>query len=193
MPTEKPLQRVAPLDESEWGDDVKALLSHTWVAGVKPSLFRRTMARHGRIFRTWDPYGSSLLLDGALSARDRELLILRTVFHARGVFEWAYHVPLALRSGISEVEVRAIAEDDRSGWSPHDAALLAAVDDLLERYAVSDPVWDTLSQTYGDSQLIEVPLIVGQYMTNALITNTLRIEPPEDMPRLPAPQVREGG
>jgi 4-carboxymuconolactone decarboxylase len=188
MPFEKPLQRVAPLDESEWGDDVKVLLSHTWVPGVKPSLFRRTMARHGRIFRTWDPFGSSLLLDGALSARDRELLILRTVVHTHGVFEWAYHVPLALRSGISEVEVSAISEDDRSSWTPHDAALLAAVDDLLDRHAVSDPVWDVLSQTYSDNQLIEVPLVVGQYMSNAFITNTLRIEPPEGMPRLPTPQ-----
>lgn len=181
-----PKHRIVPLGESEWAGEVKSRLTTQWVPGVRPSALRTTMARHPTLFPRWDALGQQLLA-GELPARDRELLILRTAFLMRGDFQWAYHEPLARKSGMSDEDLERIVRGrtDDVPWPPHEAALVSAADELTQLATISDATWSILSGWYDERQLIEIVVIVGQYVQNAFLSNALRIAPPSDLPRRP--------
>ena len=62
------------------------------------------------------------------------------------------------------------------GWDPFDAALLRAVDELHDDSHLTDETWAVLADRYDDKQLIELPMLVGQYHLVAFTMNTLRLE-----------------
>ena len=49
---------------------------------------------------------------------------------------------------------------------------------------LSNETWDTLAQSWDDSQLIEFPMMVGQYVATAFVQNTLRIRLEDGNPGL---------
>jgi len=68
---------------------------------------------------------------------------------------------------------------DADGWDPFDAALVRAADELHDESVISDATWAVLASRYDDKQLIEVPMVVGQYHLVSYSLNSLRV-PLED-------------
>jgi 4-carboxymuconolactone decarboxylase len=61
-----------------------------------------------------------------ISARDRELVILRAGYNWKAGYEWAQHKRIGLDCGLTEEEIERIkAGPDAPGWSANDKALLA--------------------------------------------------------------------
>lgn len=58
-----------------------------------------------------------------------------------------------------------------------DAALVRAADELHADQVISDETWAELAERYDDRQLIEVPMVVGQYHLVAFTLRSLRIQP----------------
>ncbi|MEJ2409037.1 MAG: hypothetical protein P8Y58_16805 [Novosphingobium sp.] len=56
------------------------------------------------------------------------------------------------------------------------------VDELLEDKALSDATWDALSRKWDEAQLIEFPMMVGEYAATACVRNILRIRLVKDNP-----------
>jgi 4-carboxymuconolactone decarboxylase len=179
--------RIDPLPEDKWDDDVRALIEQNWSGeppGNRNNLYR-TLARHRELFRAWGEFGR-VVLNSRLSARDRELLVLRIAWLTQCRFEWAYHEPLIRRIGMTPAEIwRVIDGPDAPGWDKKDATLLTVADELHATGRLSDPTWEALRGWYDDQELIEIPVIVGQYQLVAYITNTLRIVPDTRLPSLP--------
>ena len=190
QPTDAP--RIGPLPEDQWDEDLAALVNQRWTEkpGQDPpspqNLFR-TLARHRELFRVWGEFGR-VVLNSQLPARDRELLVLRSAWLTQGRFEWAHHEPLARSLGITAEEIqRIVAGPEEPGWDELDATLLRAVDELHETGRLSDATWAVLRPRYDDEQLIEIPVIVGQYHLVAYLTNSLGIAPSDRLPSLPTP------
>ena len=59
--------------------------------GTELNIFA-TLAHHPRLLKRWSAFGGVLLYGGALPARERELLILRTGYLCRAPYEWGQHV-----------------------------------------------------------------------------------------------------
>src|SRR5207245_2181605 len=88
------------------------------------------------LVRRWLPFGT-MMLTGELPARDRELLILRTAWNCRSAYEWGQHVRIGLAAGVTQDEIDRVPPGPGApGWSPLDAALLGAADELPD---VGDP------------------------------------------------------
>lgn len=136
-----------------------------------------TLARHPRLLKRWSAFGGVLLFGGALTDRDRELLILRTAANTGADYEWGHHQVLAELAGLTPEEVeRVLAGPDADGWSTHEAALLRAADELHDAAVISDPTWAELAATFDEQQLIEVPMVVGQYHLVAFTLRSLGVE-----------------
>ena len=87
---------------------------------------------------------------------------------------------------MTDDELRGIVEGpDASCWGALDAALLRAADELHAEATIGDATWDVLRATYDDRQLIEIPVVVGQYQLVAYFNNTMRVEVDADRPDLP--------
>jgi alkylhydroperoxidase family enzyme len=155
--------------------------------GTELNIFA-TLAHHPRLLKRWSAFGGVLLYGGALPARERELLILRTGYLCRAPYEWGQHVAIGRAAGLRDEEIARIAAGpDASGWSDADALLLRATDELHADSRIDDATWMALAEQWDDQQLIELCMVVGQYHLVAMTLNSLGVEPEtDDFPVLPA-------
>ena len=183
------MARIDPLPEDEWGEDVASILGAT-PPGTDGPLGRlnifATLARNPELFKAWMPFGGYLLTAGTLSGRDRELLILRTAVNCRSPYEWGQHVRISEAGGIDRETIDRVADGpDADGWSDSEAALLRAADELHADAKIGDGTWAALAEAYDERQLIEIPMLIGQYHMVAFTLNSLGVEQDEGLEGLP--------
>jgi 4-carboxymuconolactone decarboxylase len=78
---------------------------------------------------------------------------------------------------ISKGEIaRVKSGPEAEGWAELEAAVLRAVDELHSDACVTDNTWAVLAAHLGERQLIEVPMLVGQYHIVSFTLNTLGIQ-----------------
>jgi 4-carboxymuconolactone decarboxylase len=144
--------------------------------------FPGTLCRHVEMFERYMAFGMNILKHALLGPREREILTLRTGWLCDAPFEWGSHVHLGLEAGLTREEIERIkAGPGAEGWSELDRALLRAVDELHHTATITDDTWNVLAAHLDDLQLIEVPMIVGQYHMTAFFQNALRFRPVRDM------------
>ncbi|MEU6557051.1 carboxymuconolactone decarboxylase family protein [Streptomyces sp. NPDC046915] len=156
--------RLAPLPEDGWDPSTRELLSPVpRDADGRLANIITTMVRHPGLFQHFLPFGSHLLRDGRLPDRTRELLILRTACNTRAGYEWGRHVPLARAAGVTDEEIRRVgAGPDAQEWTPADARLLRATDELHRDARLSAATWSALAADHDEAQLIEITMLPGR-------------------------------
>jgi len=183
------MSRIPPLPEPEWDEELRAILS-----ARPPGLDSRlgdnnifpTFARHKGLFQAWLPFAGFLLGGGVLSARERELLILRTGYNCGSAYEWGQHVRISEALAISREEIMRVAEGPNApGWAPADAHLLRAADELHEHAKISGKTWAALGETHDERGLIEIAMLVGHYHLVAFALNSLEVELDDGLEGLP--------
>jgi 4-carboxymuconolactone decarboxylase len=173
--------RIPPLPADEQDDQARELLAQAGGEAAGATHIFTTLVRHPGLFRRWLPFGGKLLA-GKLPARDRELLILRTGHNCDADYEWAQHVRIGRRAGLSDEEIGRVREGPGApGWDPFDATLLRAADELHETSTLSDATWAALAERYDERQLIEVPMLVGHYHLVAFALNSLGVQVEDDL------------
>ena len=178
MPTSP---RIPPLAPEDQDDQARELLSQVGGEARGTMNIFTTLVRHPGLFRRWMPFGGKLLA-GKLPARDRELLILRTGWNCDAPYEWAQHVRIARRAGVTDEEIERVkADPDAPGWDPFDATLLRAADELHHDATLSDATWAALAGRYDEHQMIELPMLVGHYHLVAFTLNALGVQVEDDV------------
>ena len=143
-----------------------------------PGLFA-TLGRHRRLFRPWLRFASRLMPGGKLPRKDSELVILRVASLAPSEYEWGHHERIAQRFGLDRAAIERVRDGaDADGWSPRQVAILRAVDELHATRTLSDAAWDALRAAgLTETELIELPMLVGHYEMLAMTLNALRVLP----------------
>jgi AhpD family alkylhydroperoxidase len=154
-----------------------------WVLGVAsgtrtpPRIFT-TLARKRRLFRAWLRFAGMLMPGGELPRADTELVILRVAHSCGCEYEWRHHERLARRAGLDADAVARVREGaEAPGWTERQAALLRAADELHEARTLSDEGWQALRPHLGDTQAIELFMLIGHYEMIAMTLNALGVEP----------------
>ena len=177
--------RIPPLGDDEMNEETSALLEEVRLPNAEAVNIFATLVRYPGLYRRWMPFAGKLLA-GKLPARDRELLILRSAWRCASSYEWGQHVRLAKQAGISAEEIDRIATGpDAPGWETLDRALLTAVDELHDDACLTGATWATLASRYDERQMIELPMLVGQYHMLAFALNSLGVQREPGVPGLP--------
>jgi alkylhydroperoxidase family enzyme len=177
-PVGRPESRVAPVPLRALGPVARLVATAAARAtrGEPPRVLT-TLARHRRLFRWWLPFAGMLLLRSELPRADVELVVLRTACNCRSWYEWAQHVPLAARAGISLAAIDAVPSwADHDVWTARQRLLLLATDELHARRMVTDATWASLAARLGERELIELCMLVGHYEMLAMTLNSLGVE-----------------
>jgi alkylhydroperoxidase family enzyme len=162
-PMIKRKQRIAMCDLGRLSAEDADTAAKNRVGGRDLNLFR-VMMNHPKLTRRWTVFAGHVLQKQTVPPRERELLILRIGWLNQSEYEWAQHVEIARRSGVSEAEIERVRQGPgAAGWGAHDAALLQAADDLFERSVVSDAAWAALASGYSTEQMMDLVFTVGQY------------------------------
>jgi 4-carboxymuconolactone decarboxylase len=172
--------RIPPLKPSELTKEAsESAAALRRAASAPPSdevtEFTATMLRHPELYRRHTELAFQLY-GGTLTPRDRELAILRTGWLCKAPYEWGEHVKIGKRVGLTPEEIeRATRGSTAAGWSEHDRTIIRATEELLDDAMISDETWAVLARTLNEKQLIELPLVIGQYQGLAYLQNALRL------------------
>ena len=179
------MPRIAPAD-APYPPEIAAVLARTMPPGVAPLVLFRTMARNPRVFGKM--FAGGLLDKGSLSLRQREVVIDRTTARLGAEYEWGVHIAFfAEKVGFDAERSAATVHGpaDAPCWSADERALLAAVDDLVDRRTIGDERWDELAAHFDEAQIIEVIALVGYYHTISFLCRTLDLPPEAYAARFP--------
>ena len=147
------------------------------------------LAHHPALATAYHHFNGHLLFASTLSPRQRELLVLRVAALRDATYEWEQHAVLAGDAGITDSEVERIRSGpEAKGWSPVDAALLSAADELVHDARIGDATWAILAGELDTQQLMDVVFTVGAYDLLAMAFATFDVELDEDLRRRAAPQ-----
>ena len=167
--------RIHPLPPGERDAESRLLIDSIGSSATDNTF--DTLVRHPNLLRQWMPFTVALAVTGVLPPRLRELAILRTGWLCRAEYEWGQHAVFARRAGISNQEIaRVKSGPEAGGWTEMEGAMLRAVDELHYDACVSDDTWAILAAHLDERQLIEVPILVGQYHIVCFTLNTLGIQ-----------------
>ena len=91
---------------------------------------RRTLLWNPEVLQAYSTLSNYLRDSTCLSARDREIAILRQAWDSGSDYQWAMHAKMALDSDLTSSEVERIArEPEGPDWAPREVAIMRAVDD----------------------------------------------------------------
>ncbi len=188
--------RIRPLPPGEWPDTMRDALAALVPPDPRHPLPERrsdrpkglnilgTLAHHPALTRAYHAFNGHVLFATTLSLRQRELLVLRVAALRQAAYEWAQHVVIAADVGIGPDEIARVAEGpDAPGWSPSDAALLRAVDELVGDARIADTTWQLLAGELDEQQLMDLVFTVGAYDLLAMAMRSFGVELDADLKR----------
>jgi 4-carboxymuconolactone decarboxylase len=125
-----------------------------------------------------------------LDARINEMAALMGARHWTQQFEWFAHVPHALKAGLSQAVIDAIAEGRHPGAMAQDEAVAYDfLTELLHNRGVCDATYQRTRDEFGEEGLMDLLGVVGYYSMLAMIMNVARTAIPEGgpLPLMPFP------
>jgi alkylhydroperoxidase family enzyme len=167
------MPRLPYFDPDSGPDSIREAIS-----GTPLSLFR--MIAHAQsAFDPWLKYSSALLGRLELDPLLRELAILQVAHLVDSPYEWVQHVAIARAVGATDEQIAAV-EHDRE-----EAPSLSAEQRLVLRFArevilggqASEQRVAELDALLGTRQVIELLLVIGNYMAIAQLIATTGLEP----------------
>lgn len=100
--------------------------------------------------------------------------MLRLVWLCCAPCEFGEHVFLAHGVGISSEQIDATKTGSTADiWSPHERAILMAVEELFANAMISDATWAQLAKSWDDTQSMELPILIGHYQQTGYVQNSL--------------------
>ena len=169
------MPRIVPA-EPPYDPQIAAALERIMPPGVTPLVLFRTMARSPRVFGKM--FAGGLLDKGPLSLRQREIVIDRTTARLGCEYEWGVHIAFfAKPAGFTPEQSAATVTgaSDASCWTVEEQALIALVDDLVDRRTIGDDTWRGLGARFDATQILEAIALVGYYHTISFLCRGLEL------------------
>ncbi len=185
--SDTPSFRIKPLLPPEWGDDQYDALSAfptardfvlaNWETdGARGTYGLGALLSHPPLAKSFLTFNNHISKASTLSARIRELVILRIGWLRRSEYEYLQHVVLGKRAGLTDEDIARIQEGPTAaGWNDEDRALLQATDDLYADACISDDTWAALTAHFEDRQIMDLVMTVGCYEVAAMVFRSFKL------------------
>jgi 4-carboxymuconolactone decarboxylase len=125
--------------------------------------------------------GEYLRYQSALDPRINEFVMLIVSRQWTQQFEWCMHYPLALKAGIRQPVLDALAEGRQPPEMAEDEAIAYAVCDELQRmHGVSDGTYGRAVACFGERGLLDMLGLIGYFTTVSMVMNVARTPPQKE-------------
>jgi len=143
----------------------------------RPLNIHSLMANHPRLLAAWWDLRNYSVNGGDLEQRHCEIAILRVAVHLDSWYEWASHVERGLACGLALEEIERIKTGPAAaGWDVQEAAVLTAIDNLVENQSIAAGTLQELGEHFTQQQVLDIVLLYGMYNTIACMINTWGLE-----------------
>ena len=119
----------------------------------------------GPVAEGWLRFLTAIRHECALPGDVRELVIMRVAHLNHAPYEAEQHRPIALREGLTEPQVNAIADWRASSdtFGERERAVLAYCDEMTRNIHVEDTTFATLRDHFEARTLVELTATIGAY------------------------------
>lgn len=132
--------------------------------------------------REFTRFGNALLMKSKLSATFRELVIIRVSFLIGSRYEWAQHVPIALRAGVTKDQLEEINHwQDSSLFSKEDRVILKFTDEVVQEHHPSEDTFNRAAKFLDPESLVELTLSIGYWSMVGKFLRTFQVEIEESL------------
>ncbi len=171
------MARLPYVDPATAPDKVREALAGLAV----PLKIFRMMAHAETNFRPLLRFGGSILGAQQLSARLRELAILRVAQTSKAQYEWTQHVPIAKAAGVTDAQIAALEAGNGTAtcFDARDQLMLRFTDELIQQVRVSDATFARMTEQFPPREIVELILAVGFYMLIARLLETTAVDQEE--------------
>jgi len=190
-PPEMPEElRIRPVPFAEWDEETRRLLlthlrrPEVYLSGEADAppmpVVLELFAHHVPLSASWLPFTGMLAGEDSRLAPDlRELAILRVAWRTHSGYEWSQHHRMGGEVGLSDAQLQAVTTGPGSEvWTPLERALVAAVDEMVDHFAIRDDTWDVLAGEFDEAQLFELLFLIGGYLCLATVLNSIGLQGP---------------
>jgi alkylhydroperoxidase family enzyme len=176
------MPRLPFVDPDSAADPVRETLSNI----EAPLGLFRMVGHASTAFRPWLRYGGTLLSELELDPLLRELAIMEVAHLEGSEYEWVQHVGITKAVGGSDEQIAAIADGDVDGpaLDERQSAVLGFTRSVVTDGAATEEEVYELAALLGPRQVVELLLVIGQYMSVARLVASLGLEP--DPPAVPS-------
>ena len=144
----------------------------------------KMMAHAESTFRPMVRLGSAILARQKLSAKLRELAILRVADLSKSRYEWVQHVSLAMLMGVTRGQVDAIEKGELHAlcFDDTERLVLDFTTEVVRDVRCSDDTFARIRKHLSSQEIVELLLAVGYYMMIARLceTTSVDVEPPSE-------------
>ena len=182
------MARIEPLDPAQAADDVREALEN-----LPPLNIFRTLAHAETVFRPFLRFGGAVLGRMSLDPVVRELAILTVAKEAEAEYEWVQHVAIGKAVGVTDAQIEALGASDScapegsderirraaEGGQPFDQRQQAAIElaaCVVRGPHISDDLYDHVRAQFGEREIVELLLAIGDYLMLARVMTVLGID-----------------
>lgn len=136
----------------------------------------RALSHSPVALRRFMKFGSYFLGEGKLDPKLRELAILRAGYLCRAPYEFSQHVSFGRRAGLSDSQIRGIAEPNVALFNPQEMAVLTYAAELTSESRVSDAAFRAVAAFFNEEEIVELTMVTGFYNMVSRTLNALQVD-----------------
>jgi len=129
--------------------------------------------------RAWHTFAHFIRHESRLDPRLRELAILQVGYLERSAYEYSHHIKIGREFGVSDDDIRAIADETEGRPSTLDdlsRAVLRAAREMTHGLSISERTFQELRQSLDNERLMDLVLTIAFYNAVVRILATLQID-----------------
>ena len=166
------MARLAYLDKSD------VLPEHQDLLARNINLYR-LLAHSPRAARSLNTLARFIRDGSRLDPRLRQLAILQVGYVTRSAYEYSHHIRISREFGVSDDDIRAIAEETAgraTALDPLDRAVLRAAREITLDIALSDDAFEELRRGLDPERLTDLIITIGHYNSLVRVLAAMRID-----------------
>jgi 4-carboxymuconolactone decarboxylase len=185
-----PPARLPQVRDEDFTEETHAFFSQ-WTGGIFSNADKnpvlRTFAHHPVLANAFSPLNIHLLSENSLPVKLRQIAIMRTAWITGATYMWSSHLNTSKVAGLADDFYGPVQRGaDDPYFTPLEATVIRATEDLVREQRINDANWATLSAEWSEKQLLDFMFTVGCYTMIAGVMRSTGAERQEDLLELAA-------
>ena len=165
---------------------MKQRLEALW--GTPPNLYR-CLANHPGLVAAWSDFSKALRHDTRTPRALRELVILRGAQLMRSEYEWAQHLKMARKAGVTDAQIEALSSWKKSDLFDGREKAALALAEAVTQGKVSDEVYAEVMRHFDHHDYVELSITAAFYAMVGRMLDAMGVQLEADFknysPKLP--------
>lgn len=164
-------------------DDAQKAAAQELINGPRGAVFGPfiPLLRSPELMNRLQKVGEYLRYQSALDARVNEFVMLIVSRQWTQQFEWCMHYPLAIKAGVKQDVLDALAQGRRpQGMAEDEETAYDLCDELARTHGVSDATYQRAVTLFGEKGVLDMLGLIGYFTTVSMVMNVARTPPQQE-------------